>query len=130
MSELLCRGNGITQSQLARDFGKGGNGIFYILRNLECQGLVTRQTAVVHTSEEGDMDSKTAVTTNMVYLSRYAKNLGSQQRLEINQEKRSRCDGSESGINEECVLEDVSVKDYVPAMKAICDKLAAADDNV
>uniref|UniRef100_A0A7N0V6S9 B-block binding subunit of TFIIIC domain-containing protein n=1 Tax=Kalanchoe fedtschenkoi TaxID=63787 RepID=A0A7N0V6S9_KALFE len=127
-----ARANGITQSQLAKEFGKGGNGIFYILRNLECQGLISRETAVVHTTgicDEGDMDSKTAVTTNMVYLSRYAKNLGSQQRIEINQEKRTICDGKEGGTSEECVSEDVFVKDFVPAMKAICDKLEAADDK-
>lgn len=59
----------IKQSELAREFGKGGNGMFYILRNLECQGL-ERQTAVLDSSEEGDIDNKTAVKTTMVHLSR------------------------------------------------------------
>ncbi|CAM8992734.1 unnamed protein product [Rhodiola kirilowii] len=125
------RGNGITQSQLAKEFGKGGNKIFYTLKSLECQGLITRRDAVVRTTQvsDGDVYNRVAVTTNMVYLSRYAKNLGSQQRIEINQEKRTRCDGSESGTNDEYLSKDVSIKDFLPAMKAICDKLGEADDK-
>ncbi|KAL9662642.1 hypothetical protein QQ045_027475 [Rhodiola kirilowii] len=127
----IARGNGITQSQLAKEFGQGGNKIFYTLKSLECQGLITRRDAVVRTTQvsNGDVDNRVAVTTNMVYLSRYAKNLGSQQRIEINQEKRTRCDGRESGTNDEYLSKDVSIKDFLPAMKAICDKLEEADDK-
>ncbi|KAL9671326.1 hypothetical protein QQ045_008894 [Rhodiola kirilowii] len=130
-NSMSCRGNGITQSQLAKEFGKGGNKIFYTLKSLECQGLITRRDAVVRTTQvsDGDVYNRVAVTTNMVYLSRYAKNLGSQQRIEINQEKRTRCDGSESGTNDEYLSKDVSIKDFLPAMKAICDKLGEADDK-
>lgn len=74
------------------------------------------------------------VSTNMIYLARYAKHLGFQQRLEITRTDQMMTDGdaidSGTGTHDDLVTENVSVKDFVPAMKAICDKLAKAEGKV
>lgn len=137
----IARSNGITQSELAKEFGIKGNNFFYILRNLECRGLIVRHSTVLWTVEaSGGRESKnsSAVTTNMLYLHRYAKHLGRQQRLEITKEgkipvvdENGNFDSVEvDGIGAERAKEDVHVKDYLPALKAICEKLELADDKV
>lgn len=136
-----CRTNGITQNQLGKEFGIEGKNLFYIVRNLECQGLIVRQSAVVRTKEasnEGDLKNSPCVITNIMYLYRYAKQLGSQQKIEITKEEQTiesignadENDTSGGGFYGKCVKEDVHVRDYVPAMKAVCDKLEAAADKV
>lgn len=68
----------------------------------------------------------------MLYLYRYAKHLGCQQRLEITKEDKNN-DNEEraaSGFVEERIKEDVHIKDYLPALKSICDKLEEADGKV
>jgi general transcription factor 3C polypeptide 1 len=136
-----CRTNGITQSQLGKEFGIEGKNLFYVVRNLECQGLIVRQSAVVRTKEacnEGEPKNSPCVITNIMYLYRYAKTLGSQQKIEITKEEQTiesignvdenaTTGGASSG---KCVKEDVHVKDYLPAMKAVCDKLEEATDKV
>lgn len=136
----ICRANGITQSELAKEFGMKGNNIFYILRNLECRGLIVRQSTILRRKEaSSDREPKNSsiVTTNMLHLYRYAKHLGCQQRLEITKEDNSLAGNdneesaaSGSSIVEERVKEDVHIKDYLPALKAICDKLEEADGKV
>lgn len=136
-----CRKDGITQNQLAKEFGIEGKNLFYILRNLECQGLIVRQSAVVKTKdacEEGESRNSASVTTNLVYLSRYAKHLGSQQKFEITKEEQSTESlGNEKGraVSGDClggkkIKEDVLVKDYLPAMKAVCNRLENAKGKV
>lgn len=74
----------------------------------------------------------------MVYLSRYAKHFGSQQRLEITRTDQMLTDGEgadgHTGTNDDVVTgivaENVSVTDFVPALKAICDKLEKAEGKV
>lgn len=137
----IARTNGITQNQLGKEFGIEGKNLFYIVRNLECQGLIVRQSAVVRTKEasnEGDLKNSPCVITNIMYLYRYAKQLGSQQKIEITKEEQTiesignadENDTSGGGFYGKCVKEDVHVRDYVPAMKAVCDKLEAATDKV
>lgn len=136
-----CRTNGITQSQLAKEFGIEGKNLFYVVRNLECQGLIVRQSAVVRTKEAGnerEPRNSQSVTTNLMYLYRYAKSLGSQQKIEITKEewtvedvgKADESATNRDGFSGKCVKEDVHVKDYLPAMKAVCDKLEEANDKV
>lgn len=138
---FFCRKDGITQSQLAKEFGIEGRNLFYVLKSLESQGLIVRQSAVVKTrdaSEEGESRNSASVTTNLVYLSRYAKYLGSQQKFVITKEEQAmEClDGvkgsavSGDGLGGKNIKEDVVVKDYLPAMKAVCDLLENAKGKV
>ncbi|CAK9179892.1 unnamed protein product [Ilex paraguariensis] len=136
----IARTNGITQSELAKEFGMKGNNIFYVLRNLECRGLIVRQSTIVKKKEacnEREPKNSSIVATNMLHLYRYAKHLGTQQRLEITKEDKTlendNAEGSAvsvDGVAEECIKEDVHVKDYLPALKAICDKLEKADGKI
>ncbi|XP_043719454.1 uncharacterized protein LOC122667263 [Telopea speciosissima] len=139
----IARTNGITQSQLAKDLGMKGNQLFYNVRILECKGLIVRQSTIVRTKEssleeENVSKSTSVVTTNLIHLYRYGKNLTSHQRLEITKEETldnlRNAEGSNSmgdGITGgECLKEDVLIKDYLPALKAVCDKLEEADGKV
>ncbi|OMO66113.1 B-block binding subunit of TFIIIC [Corchorus olitorius] len=141
LTDGTCRTNGVTQSQLAKEFGIEGKNFFYILKNLECRGLIVKQPAVVRKKEpciEGESKNSSPVTTNLIYLYRYAKRLGSQQRFEINKEEEtvgSLCYEDENvpdkdGVASENVKENVLVNDYLPAMKAVCDKLEEANGKV
>ncbi|XWS12134.1 hypothetical protein CRYUN_Cryun37aG0063800 [Craigia yunnanensis] len=137
----IARTNGVTQSQLAKEFGIEGKNFFYILKNLECRGLIVKQPAVVRKKEactEGGSKNSSPVTTNLIYLYRYAKRLGSQQRFEINKEEQT---VESLGYDDENVPDDdssalenvkeiVLVNDYLPAMKAVCDKLEEANGKV
>lgn len=87
---------------------------------------------------EGKSKHSSIVTTNMLHLYRYAKHLGCQQRIEIIKDDKpfvdtdiaDVTDDNGAGFVEESVKEDVHVKDYIPAMKAICDKLEQAEGKV
>ncbi|KAK4781152.1 hypothetical protein SAY87_017258 [Trapa incisa] len=135
-----ARDDGIIQNQLAKEFNMQGKYLFYILKNLESRGLIMRQSAVVKTRDaSGEEDSRNSpsVTTNIVYLSRFAKQLGPQQRIEITKEERAESSRTASGSITcgECstidlIEKDVTIKDYLPAMKAVCDKLELADGKV
>ncbi|KAL2516429.1 B-block binding subunit of TFIIIC [Forsythia ovata] len=138
----IARTNGITQSELAKELGMKGNNIFYVLKKLETQGLIVRQSTVIRTKEssnEGEPKSGSTVTTNMLHLYRYAKHLGSQQRLEIIKEDKPLLDGGEvadgnaatgDGFGVGTAKEVVHVKDFLPALKDICDKLENAEGKV
>ncbi|XP_021293853.1 uncharacterized protein LOC110423806 isoform X2 [Herrania umbratica] len=137
----IARTNGVTQSQLAKEFGIEGKNFFYILKNLECRGLIVKQPAVVRKKEpctEGESRNSSPVTTNLIYLYRYAKRLGSQQRFEINKEEQTVENlgyedenvPDEDGFALENVKENILVNDYLPAMKAVCDKLEEANGKV
>ncbi|XP_002521337.2 uncharacterized protein LOC8284661 isoform X1 [Ricinus communis] len=123
----ISRTIGVTQNQLAKEFGIEGNNYFYRVRNLECRKLIVRQPAVVKTKEAavdcegGESKNSSIVSTNLIYLSRYAKHLGVQQRFEINKGDIDDTHGFE---------DDVAIKDFLPAMKAISDKLQEANDKV
>ncbi|XP_027105521.1 uncharacterized protein [Coffea arabica] len=137
----IARTSGVTQSELAKEFGIKGKDIFYILKALECRGLILKQTTVVKTKEacdEGHKKTISNVATNMLHLYRYGKQLGYQQRLEIIKENIPLVDSdvadvtaaNSAGFPKGLVKEDVNVKDYLPALKAICDKLEQADGKV
>ncbi|XP_020533909.1 uncharacterized protein LOC105631676 [Jatropha curcas] len=136
----IVRTKGMTQDQLAKELGIEGRNFFYRLRKLECQGLIVRQKANVKKNEadaEGETKNIFTVHTNMIYLSRYAKHLDVQQRLEVTMEERNlrvhgneeETDVGEDGSEREPHAEDVQVKDFLPAMKAICDKLEEANEK-
>ncbi|XP_002454215.2 uncharacterized protein LOC8066182 isoform X2 [Sorghum bicolor] len=89
-----------------------------------------------HGAEREDASqNKHVVNTNSLYLSRYAKdlNMTSQQRIEITKPELL---GSNEETNVDVFQEDgtfdvnskndISIHDYLPAMKAICDKLEEA----
>lgn len=134
----ICRTNGITQSELAKEFGMKGNKIFYVLRKLESRGLIVRQSTILRKTEvSGDREQKSSsiVSTNMLHLYRFAKHLGCQQKLEVFREDKASNENEESetfssGMFGESVKEDVQVKDFLPELKHICDKLEEADKNV
>ncbi|KAJ8532712.1 hypothetical protein K7X08_015601 [Anisodus acutangulus] len=131
------RGKGIAQNELGKDFKIKGNDMFYILRKLERRGLIVRQPTILRIRDMAG-EGKSPVSTNMLYLSRYAKNLGSQQRLEITKGDNSLedneitdCEDENSvGVAEESLEEDLHVKDFLPELEAICDKLENAEGKV
>lgn len=106
--------------------------MFYIVRKLEKRGLIVRQPTILRIRDTGP------VSTNMLYLSRYAKNLGSQQRLEITKgvnslEDSEIADGEDEnsvGVAEEALDVDLCVKDFLPELEAVCDKLENAEGKV
>lgn len=131
----------MTQNQLAKEFGVEGRNFFYVVKSLESQGLIARQSAVVRTKEAlstGELRNSPIVSTNLMYLHRYAKHLGCQQKLEITVEENNieqlgdpvESATVEDGLPGKCIKEDVLVKDYLPKMKDICDKLEAANGKV
>ncbi|KAG9130181.1 hypothetical protein Leryth_018773 [Lithospermum erythrorhizon] len=115
--ELIAtkRSEGIAQSELAEESGMGKD-ISYILKKLETRGLISREPAIIRTIEASSSTEPKIVSTNMVYLYRYAKHLGCQQSLEITK------DGSQ--------IISIIIKDYLPELKAICDRLDNAKNNV
>lgn len=131
-----CRTNGITQTQLAKELGIEGRNFHYAVKNLECQGLLVRQSALLRTKEagdEGEPRNNPSVTTNMLYLYRHAKHLGAQQKIEITKEEKTNesfVNVKESPASGDGFAGNVLVKDYLPAMKAVCDKLEEANGKV
>ncbi|KAK6779378.1 hypothetical protein RDI58_021562 [Solanum bulbocastanum] len=126
------RGKGVAQNELGKEFKIKGNDMFYIVRKLEKRGLIVRQPTILRIRDMGP------VSTNMLYLSRYAKNLGSQQRLEITKgvnslEDNEITDGEDEnsvGVAEESLDVDLCVKDFLPELEAVCDKLENAEGKV
>ena len=99
-----------------------------------------RQSSIVRTREacnEGESKNSSIVSTNLIHLYRYGKHLGSQQKLEITKEDKpmeylSNVDergAAGDGGTRECG-EETLIKDYLPAMKAVCDKLEEANGKV
>lgn len=126
----IARTDGVTQNDLAKELGIKNNNIYYILRNLETRGLIVRQSTMIRKKEadnDGGYKVNSIINTNMLHLHRYAKHLGSLQRLEITKEDNP---DTGDGDTEEHIKEDVHIKDYVPALKAICDRLEKADGKV
>ncbi|KAJ4824978.1 hypothetical protein Tsubulata_014352 [Turnera subulata] len=121
----VARGDGMTQNQLAKELGIENNNFFYVVKNLECLGLISKQPAVVKTKDNA------SVTTNLLYLHRFAKHLGVQQRLEIKKDEMEGTDAvGEASSGRKSSKDNVLVKDFLPAMKAICDQLEVAKDKV
>ncbi|KAK7341085.1 hypothetical protein VNO80_24009 [Phaseolus coccineus] len=107
-----ARRNGITQTQLAKRLNIDANKFHYVLRSLECRGLIVKRSAIERKkqiSSFGESENYSSVTTNLVFLRCYAKQLA---------------DGT-------TFQTDVYLKDdYSPQMKAVCDKLAKAKGKV
>ncbi|TKW40477.1 hypothetical protein SEVIR_1G248400v4 [Setaria viridis] len=134
------RTSGVTQNDLCKIFKMKGNNFHFIVKSLESQRLIVRQSTIIKMKDHGAdredaSQNKQVINTNSLYLSRYAKdlNMTSQQRIEItkpelllsNEETNVDAlqeDGT-SGVNSK---NDISIHDYLPAMKAICDKLEEA----
>ncbi|KAF6169917.1 hypothetical protein GIB67_034309, partial [Kingdonia uniflora] len=135
----VSRTNGVTQSELAEKFNRKGNCIFNPIKVLECRGLIRRQSTIVRTRKETRVGVKNApvVCTNLIHLYRYGKSLSSGQRVEItksgtienlaNVVEDTLTDNSLGGGG---VKDDVLVKDYLPALKSVCDELEDAEGNV
>lgn len=116
------------------------NKLFYYLKRLESQGLIVRQSTLLRTKEasanrEDETKDTAIVNTNLIYLYRYAKRLGSLQRLEITAPHVSHisgdpCEGNLEGSDGEPLKDDVNVKDYLPEMNAICNMLEESAGKV
>ncbi|KAH6827918.1 hypothetical protein C2S53_014880 [Perilla frutescens var. hirtella] len=127
----VARNNGIPQSDLTKELHIPANNLSYQFKTLETQGLLVKQPTVIRKND-------TIVATNMLYLARYAKHLGSQQRLEITRKNQLLMDGeaadghtgTQDDLASNIVAEDVQVKDFLPALKAICEKLEKAKGKV
>nr|KYP44573.1 hypothetical protein KK1_033920 [Cajanus cajan] len=129
-----ARANGITQTQLAKQLRIDPNNFHYVLRSLECQGLVVKHSAIEkkkHISTSGESKNYPCVTTHLVYLRRYAKQLASHQRLEFEITKFNAPEDDYEEVTDGATLKtDVHLNDYAPQMKAVCEKLAKADGKV
>jgi len=122
-----------------------GNNFHFIVKSLESQRLIVRQSTIIKMKDHGAdredaSQNKQVINTNSLYLSRYAKdlNMTSQQRIEITKPELL---GSNEETNVDALQEDgtsgadsknndISIHDYLPAMKAICDKLEEASGKV
>lgn len=117
--------NGITQTQLAKQLRIDPNNFFYVLRSLECKGLIVKRSALEKKKQIARVSSSVPlnITTHLVYLRRYAvKPLAEHQRFDI-----------QITQNEEDCQElqtDVRLTDYEPQIKAITDKLATANAKI
>ncbi|KAJ1411475.1 Winged helix-like DNA-binding domain superfamily [Sesbania bispinosa] len=128
-----ARGNGITQSQLAKHLHIDGNNFHYVLRSLECQGLIVKHSAIEkkkQISTHGESKIYPCVTTHLVYLHRYAKQIASHQRFEFEITKFNSTEDDDEDADGNSLQTDVLLKDYAPQIKAICDKLAKANGKV
>ncbi len=119
-----------------------GNNFHYIVQSLQSQKLIVRRSTIIKfkgngAEKEDASQNKRVTNTNSLYLTRYAKDcMNSHQRIEIikpgllvsNEETNidDLQDGT-FGVNSD---NDVSIHDYLPAMKAICDKLEEASGRV
>ncbi|KAL8458672.1 hypothetical protein ACS0TY_036253 [Phlomoides rotata] len=137
----VARDNGVAQNELTKEFRIPANNLFYQFKKLETQGLIVRHQSVIRknkASNNKEQKSGSIVTTNMLYLYRYGKHLGSQQRLEITKEDQIFMDSEVAGghtetgndFGKETATDNVHVKDFIPALKAICDKLEKAEGKV
>ncbi|XP_070664215.1 uncharacterized protein [Malus domestica] len=129
-----ARRDGITQSQLSKELGIQGENYFYKVRKLECQGLIAKRPALVRKKipgDEGHSSNNLSVSTNLIYLHRYANDLGSQQEVEITKVEQNtesfgnakEIPASGDGFSGNGVKDNVLVNDYLSATKAVCDKL-------
>ncbi|KAL1551739.1 hypothetical protein AAHA92_19540 [Salvia divinorum] len=122
----VARNNGIAQNDLTRELQIPANNLCYQFKTLESKGLIVKQPTVIR--KNGSI-----VSTNMLYLARYARHFGSQQRLEITRTDQMSMDGEGADghdVVNGIVAESISVKDFIPALKAICDKLEKAEGKV
>ncbi|XP_071676455.1 uncharacterized protein [Lolium perenne] len=128
------RTSGVTQTALGKCFGLEAGKFCYIVKSLQSRRLVVGNRAMVKSNSAGG--GMKVVSTNSLHLSRYAKqsNVSSYQRIEITEREP----GSDEEINVDALQEEdgtlnkshVSVHDYLPAMKAVCDKLEEASGKV
>ncbi|KAM0844263.1 hypothetical protein ACQ4PT_057178 [Festuca glaucescens] len=128
------RTSGVTQTALGNCFGLEAGKFCYVVKSLQSRGLVVGNRAMVKSNSA--RGGAKVVSTNSLHLSRYAKqsNVSSYQRIEITEREP----GSDEEINVDALQgEDgtlnkshVSVHDYLPAMKAVCDKLEEASGKV
>uniref|UniRef100_A0A0E0CJQ2 Uncharacterized protein n=1 Tax=Oryza meridionalis TaxID=40149 RepID=A0A0E0CJQ2_9ORYZ len=135
------RTSGLTERSLSKEAEIKGNNFHYVVKTLKSQGLIVGKQAIAKINTQAKrkaVSQDKLISTNSLYLSRYAKNLNmnSYQRIEITKPKL--------GCNEETNIDalqedetlsvdyknDVSIHDYLPAMKAICDKLEEASGKV
>lgn len=112
--------------------------MFYVMKNLEVRGLLTRQSTIVRNNDQEQFKLGSIVSTNLVHLTRFAKNstLGSHQRFEIS---RSSSSNDPDGLIQDGVPDEDGgapksktyvVNDDFPAMRTICEKLQQAAEKV
>ncbi|XP_060172125.1 uncharacterized protein LOC132603197 isoform X2 [Lycium barbarum] len=116
----IARANGITQSELTKEFNTKANNFFHILKELKTLGLILSHQVVWEneTSNDGKLINK-HISTNMLYLSLYGKHLRYHQRLEIRKRGLMKDD-----------REDVLIKDGLRILRDICNILEKAKGKV
>lgn len=112
---------------MGKEFGMSGNKLFYIIKNLESRGLLVRQSSIFR--------GERPIATNLIHLKRFAKDvkLGAQQRFEIQKAGMEQAKGgvkTMEGSTQEGAVKGVLVTDDLPALRAICKKLAEAHNKV
>lgn len=121
--------DGITQTQLSKLLKIDPNNFHYVLRSLECKGLIVKRSALEKKKQIGGISTSssyvpTNISTNLVYLRRYAKSIAEHQRFELQITQFNNPD-QKSELQTNVVLAD-----YEPQIKAISDKLANANGKV
>ncbi|KAI5020673.1 hypothetical protein ZWY2020_045561 [Hordeum vulgare] len=127
------RTSGVAQRTLSKRFHIEPNKFYFVVKTLQSQGLIAAKQAIVKSNDVGgqceDDSGKSLVgSTNLLYLSRYAKglNMNSHQRIDATNVDALQEDES-LGVHHKS---HVSIHDHLPAMKAICDKLEEASGKV
>lgn len=133
------RTNGVTQRDLAKELGIKPNKFFYHVRYLEAQQLIVKRSALVREKEVGnEVDSEVknsaVAQTQLLQLYRYSKfgDLNTHQRVEIT---KPAClnilnIGDVDETHTEYMKENTRVNNFLPEMKAICDKLDETNEKV
>ncbi|KAL6846714.1 hypothetical protein ACP4OV_024162 [Aristida adscensionis] len=137
------RSSGVTQNDLCKKFRMKGNNFHFVVKTLQSRGLIVGKQASINVKDLGaegeDASQNNHTNNNSLYLSRYAKNLNLNpyQRIVIT---RPKLFGSNEETNVDALEEDgtlgvgymndISIHDYLPAMKATCDKLEEASGKV
>ncbi|CAO2195465.1 unnamed protein product [Urochloa humidicola] len=125
---------GVTQSSLSKKLGIEGKNFHYVVKTLQSQGLIVGKQATAKYDQvetEYALHNNHIISTKSLYLSRYAEdlNMNSYQRIKVTKPKNDEqtntgsLQGDTVGVDNK---NDVSIRDYLPKMRAICDKLEEA----
>ncbi|CAL4946308.1 unnamed protein product [Urochloa decumbens] len=128
---------GVTQSSLSKQLGIEGKNFHYVVKTLQSQGLIVGKQATAKSNDQVEAEyalrNNHIIRTKSLYLSRYAEDLNtnSYQRIKITKPKlgsgeqtnTDSLQGDTVGVDNK---NDVSIRDYLPKMRAICEKLEEA----
>ncbi|KAK7273758.1 hypothetical protein RIF29_14821 [Crotalaria pallida] len=137
-----ARANGVTQARLAKRLRIDSNKFHYVLRTLECRGLILKHAAIhkkKKKKERGEAlecgNSTQSVVTHLAYLRRYAKELASHHRwfgfdVTNPDDDHDDDDVDDEKENADGIVDDVFLMNNKPQIIPNCDLLAKANGKV